>query len=328
MNDYNYTNPNTHKYSPNPVQDPRMQRSQVFDPALWHFSHRAFRLGDPIFQDPELAERWFEARQQVIEYLLLSIQGSHWHEHLILRGSLLLKAWLGDTAREPNDIDWVFRPDHVQLKDTFGKVSELPKQLFDELIQMVRTYPLVGNVKIDGARIATDDIWTYERADGRRILLPWQAEGLPEGTLQIDIVFGERLFTEPILTPIPTSWNENILMWSASKELSLAWKLRWLETDMYPQGKDLYDATLLAEQTHLPFELLRQVLELSEDWIGSLKYDVPNFSWKSGYPWLTELDSIDWDNFKLEYPWVEGDVKSWLDRLSLALAPTFANLGI
>lgn len=327
MSNFNYTNPNTHKYSLNPNLDPQMQRPQVFDPALWHFSHRAFRLGDPVFQDPEIAWRWFEARQQVIDYLLLSIQGSRWHEHLVLRGSLLLKAWLGDTAREPNDIDWVFRPEHTQLKDDFGKVSESAKQLFDELIQMVRTYPHVGNVKIDGARIATDDIWTYERADGRRILLPWKAEGLPEGTLQIDIVFGERLFIEPVLTPIPTSWNENILIWSASKELSLAWKLRWLETDMYPQGKDLYDATILAEQTQLPFELLRQVLESSEDWISTLKW-VPNFSWKSGYPWLGEPTDIDWDNFKLEYPWVEGDAQSWIDRLSLALAPTFANLEI
>ena len=222
----------------------------------------------------------------------------------------------------------------LQIKYFFGsnkndkKKDRLAKQLFHELIKLVRKYPHFGSIKIDGARIATDDIWTYERADGRRILLPWQAEGLPEGTLQIDIVFGERLFAEPILTPIPTSWNENILIWSASKELSLAWKLRWLETDRYPQGKDLYDATLLAEQTQLPFALLRQVLESSADWTSMLRYGVSNFSWKSGYPWLTKPQDIEWDNFKLEYPWVEGDVQSWLDRLSLALAPTFANLEI
>jgi hypothetical protein len=129
------------------------------------------------------------------------------------------------------------------------------------------------------------------------------------------------------LTPIPTRLGGNIPIWSASKELSLAWKLLWLETDMYSQGKDLYDATLLAEQTQLPFELLRQVLESSEDWIDCLKW-VPNFSWKSGYPWLSESRDIDWDNFILEYPWVEGNAQSWIDRLSLALAPTFANLDL
>lgn len=313
-----YLNPNT--YRPNTSIDPRMQRPKVFDPALWHFSRRAFRLGDPIFQDPEIANRWFESRQQVIEYLLLSIQGSRWHEHLVLRGSLLLKGWLGDTAREPNDIDWVFRPEHIKRED------RLAKQLFKELIKLLRKYPHFNNIKIDGANIATDEIWTYERADGRRMLIPWQAEDLPGGTLQIDIVFGEQLFDEPILTPILTSWNENILIWSASKELSLAWKIRWLETDGYPQGKDLYDATLLAEKTQLPFDLLKTVLNSSDDWIRSLNYFADDFSWKSGYPWITQTRDIEWDNFILEYPWVEGDAQSWIDRLSLALAPTFANI--
>jgi Nucleotidyl transferase AbiEii toxin, Type IV TA system len=319
-----YPNPNT--YRPDDGLDPRIQRPQIFDPALWHFSHRAFRLGDPIFQDPDLAERWFEARQQVIEYLLLSVRGSCWNEHLVLRGSMLLKAWLGDTAREPNDIDWVFRSEHVKRED------RLAKQLFNELIKLLRKYPRFNNIKIDGANIATDEIWTYERADGRRMLIPWQAEGLPEGTLQVDVVFGERLFDEPVLTPIPTSWNESIPIWSASKALSLAWKIRWLETDGYPQGKDLYDAALLAEQTQLPFDLLCKVLFSSDDWLRSIKYDFPDFYsspnvvWKSGYPWRTQTEFVEWDNFILEYPWVEGDAQSWIDRLSQALAPTFANL--
>jgi hypothetical protein len=80
--------PNT--YQPNLSSDPRMQRAQVFDPALWHFSRRAFKLGEPVFQDPEIANRWFEARQQVIDTILQVIRDSQWHEHLVLRGSLLL----------------------------------------------------------------------------------------------------------------------------------------------------------------------------------------------------------------------------------------------
>jgi hypothetical protein len=320
MNDDNYPNPNTHKYSPNPNSDPRIQRQQIFDPALRQFSHRAFRLGDPVFQDPEIAQRWFEARQQVIEYLLRSIEGSRWQKHLVLRGSLLLKVFLGDIAREPNDIDWVLRPRIIPE-------NQLATQLFDDLIQMVKKYPQVSNISIDGAKVATDEIWTYDRSNGRRILFPWQAEGLPGGTLQMDVAFGEKLFVEPELTPIPTTRGEDIMIWSASKELSLAWKLRWLEADSFPQGKDLYDATLLAEKTYLPFDLLRSVMMSCEDWMYMKKY-APDFSWKSGYPWQLRVEDIEWENFKLEYPWVEGDAKSWLDRLSLALAPTFANLTI
>ena len=38
-------------------------------------------------------------------------------------------------------------------------------------------------------------------------------------------------------------------MLAAPAPLALAWKLLWLATDTYPQGKDLYDAVLLAENT-------------------------------------------------------------------------------
>ncbi len=321
MHDY-YNDPNPNTYPPNPNTDPRIKRPAVFDPALKHFAE-AFRFGEPIFQDPQIAARWLDARQQVIDLLLQLIQASHWNEHLVLRGSLLLKAWIGDIAREPGDIDWVFRPENIKPDD--NRLSS--ERLFDELFQMFVMNKKIGNINIDVLNISTDDIWTYHRVEGRRIVIPWQTEGLPAGTLQMDVVFGERLFIEPILTSIPTRLGGNIPIWSASKELSLAWKLLWLETDMYPQGKDLYDATLLAEQTQLPFELLRQVLESSEDWLDCLQW-VTDFSWKSGYPWLSKPTNIDWDNFILEYPWVEGDAQSWIDRLSLALAPTFANLEI
>ena len=48
---------------------------------------------------------------------------------------------------------------------------------------------------------------------------------------------------------------------AASNEESLAWKLLWLFSDFYPQGKDRYDAVLLAERTALRSSLLKTVLE-------------------------------------------------------------------
>ena len=41
---------------------------------------------------------------------------------------------------------------------------------------------------------------------------------------------------------------------------ALAWKLLWLATDTYPQGKDLYDAVLLAEHTTVDQSLVRQLM--------------------------------------------------------------------
>jgi hypothetical protein len=284
------------------------ERPELFDPSLKQFA-RAFRLGDPKIPNPKLRYEWYKARRQVIDHILTLVHRSVWREHLVLRGSLLLKAWLGDSAREPGDIDWVFRRTEVAIGDV------LAQRFFRELIQLVSDSPYIEYATIDVRRITTDDIWTYERASGRRIVFPWKVEGMPGGEVQMDIVFAEALFANPIETPIPLINGNSLLIWSASKELSLAWKLLWLETDMHPQGKDLYDAALLAEQSSLPLGLLRQVLEHSDEWHSQRK-----FSANSPFDWY-----VDWDNFKAEYAWIEGDVKEWQNRLSVALSPTFDN---
>lgn len=58
-------------------------------------------------------------------------------------------------------------------------------------------------------------------------------------------------------------------MWVASDEESLAWKLLWLYSDIHPQGKDLYDAVLLAERTALQTSLLKTVLQDADSWVPS-----------------------------------------------------------
>ena len=129
----------------------------------------------------------------------------------------------------------------------------------------------------------------------------------------MDVVFNEPLLTVPVQTAVKISDDAGRLLWTADKELSLAWKLLWLETDIYPQGKDLYDATLLAERTYLPLELLERVLR-SGDWRPLEEKLTAEFPLR----W-----EIDWANFQLEYSWVEGDAKEWQSRLSQALSATF-----
>lgn len=306
--------PNTYPVLTN---DPRIERPEVFDPALGHFFGKGFRLGEPVFQEGDLQERWLMARQQVMDHLLGIIHDSPWQNHLVLRGSLLLKAWLGDQAREPGDIDWVFHP------TTIGVQHPIAQTFFQDLMERVSQAPQIGEVTIDVHRIAIDEIWTYERAPGRRFLFPWTAEGLPDGTLQMDITFEENLFIEPIQTAMPKRDGGSVSILTVTPALSLAWKLRWLEIDRYPQGKDLYDAVLLAESFHLPFDLSRQVLEGDPEW-QNRKYWSSNFSWRSGFPWLMATEDIEWDLFQREYPWVEGTAIDWLTRLQIALAPTFA----
>jgi hypothetical protein len=75
-------------------QKQKVDRSLVFDPALKHLSD-GFRLGNPQFTAPEISRQWLHARRQVMDHLLALAIDSPWHQHLVLRGSLLLKAWLG-----------------------------------------------------------------------------------------------------------------------------------------------------------------------------------------------------------------------------------------
>lgn len=289
----------------------QVRQPPIFDPALKQFVH-AFRAGEPVFADEETGRRWRWARRTVIDHLVRVVAGSPWCENLVLRGSLLLEAWIGEQARDPGDLDWVVVPQSVTLE------SPLTAAMFKGLIAAVAGAPRVsGTVTLDAGDIAVDDIWTYERAPGRRLLFTWHAEDLPQGTVQLDFVFDERLPAPPEPALIPCAGGgDPTLVQAATPELSLAWKLLWLATDMYPQGKDLYDAVLLAERFTLPPELLRQVLSLSQE---LTEREVAEF----GPDAIRALD-VDWPEFQGEYPQVEGEASAWTERLARALAPTFS----
>jgi hypothetical protein len=286
--------------------DARMTRPQVFDPPLRHFT-AGFRLGEPAFADADLAKRWHAARRVAMEHLLRIVVDSPRSENLVLRGSLVLPAWLGNAARPPGDMDWVVTPKTIHVSDRWTT------DLFKDLAARIAARPETNGVTILLENVAADDIWTYDRAPGRRIVFPFRASDLPAGVVQMDFVFCEDLPAEPVLTEIPAADGSVIRARTASKELSLAWKILWLESDTYPQGKDLYDATLLAEQAPVPLALLERTFHLASTQISyrpKINADMP-LNW-----------NVDWDNFKLEYPHVEGDLATWKARLSRALAGT------
>lgn len=293
------------RISPPPTGYPRTfllggdQRPDIFDPALKHYV-RAFRPGEPVFADGGDRRRWYEARASVIDHVLRTVAASPWREHLLLRGSVLLHASFGEKARTPGDIDWVVLPE--QLKSNGAQADAMLKGLTARLL----AEPIAGPARLHAEPIGRDEIWTYERADGIRLSFVWSVEGLPAGTIQLDFVFGESLPQEPVTTAIPAVSGEPIELLTASAELSLAWKILWLETDVYPQGKDLYDAVLLAEHTVLSLDMLQQVLAANEEWISRRQvFGMPNIlDWQ-----------IDWENFQREYPWVQGDLESWRQRL-------------
>jgi hypothetical protein len=180
--------------------------------------------------------------------------------------------------------------------------------MLDGIVAAVRADPGPG---LRAGGVTAEDIWTYERASGRRLIFPFAVGDLPPGTVQVDIVFQEKLPVPPVLVRISPSGVE---VPTATPALPLAWKLLWLAGDMWPQGKDLYDATLLAEYTTIPLELVREVLR------PELGRQTDSFTAASVLAW-----SVDWDNFRDEYPTIPGEAADWQERLALALERSFGH---
>lgn len=199
------------------------------------------------------------------DHVLAGIAGSdHLAAGLMLRGSTLLRAWFGDSAREPGDLDFVAIPSTLAKDD--GYADLLLRELVDEAARISREPTSFGPpVAIDAKRAVWDDIWDYDELPGRRVVLPWDAGRAGRGSVQIDIAFNEELpvAPEPARIPRPGSVGPPLTVLGATPELSLAWKLVWLVNDTFPRRKDLFDAVLLAERVYLPADLLARTFALA-----------------------------------------------------------------
>ncbi|NUP50341.1 MAG: nucleotidyl transferase AbiEii/AbiGii toxin family protein [Catenulispora sp.] len=286
----------------------------VFDPSMKHHDV-ALRASDPQFAEAGQGERWYAARRAAMAAALAAVAGSEFVDALVLRGSILLKTWFGDAAREPGDLDFVV--------DAAGWTLPDPRteRLFDEIASGAEEAARGGGVvKIHASAALSDEIWTYDRVPGRRLVLPWSAEGCPDGSIQLDFVFGEKLPAPPEPVEIAADGGTPAVVLAATRELSLAWKLLWLVSDAYPQGKDLYDAVLLAESTPLSFELLRDAFCADGgEYVGR---PVTMRSIRS------EIEDIDWSGFELDYPDFDVDDNDMRQRLLTAIEPTFLVAGV
>ncbi|MEV0292538.1 nucleotidyl transferase AbiEii/AbiGii toxin family protein [Nocardia sp. NPDC050710] len=291
-----------------PVEAAGVVQRPIFDPSVQHHT-RAMRLSEPHFTDPDIAARWYAARRDALDCVLAAVAGSPWSRHLVLRGSVLLRAWFGTAAREPGDVDFLVVPQDWQLG------SERTQEMFDDLGARAQAAALDSGIRIRADAAADDDIWTYSRVPGRRLVLPWTSvtPGVPPGSVQLDFVFNEALPEPPVLTEVPRIGRPgpSADLLTASPQLSLAWKIQWLTTDSYPEGKDLYDAVLLAEHCRLPAELLRAV---TSDELFDAVLRLPNW-----------VSVIEWAEFGKDYPDLAEELDAFVWRLLVALAPTFAS---
>ena len=297
---------------PNAFRLPRMGGEERFDPSLKHYA-RAFREDDPVFEDDDQRDRWQQAQAAALEHVLRAVAGSPWSERLVLRGSATMPLWFWAAARVPHDLDWVVADPGI------ASGSDEARRMLDSIVALVTYEAMPDQPRFDPAQVASDAIWTYERADGVRLTFGWSVPGLPPGKTQCDFVFGEPLWDPPQWHAFPSETGTGYRLRIASPELSLAWKFIWLQTDMYPQAKDLYDAVLLVEHcTHLP-EAVRQgvIATLGDEW-GGIRDPRDTEPW---WAWTWQrLETIDWAGFVREYPQVDPDLAHWRARWEAASA--------
>ncbi|MFB7993091.1 nucleotidyl transferase AbiEii/AbiGii toxin family protein [Streptomyces sp. NPDC056002] len=287
-----------------------LDQPAVFDPALLQHAY-AFRAGDPRFADEAQARTWFRARRTALDLVLSAVADSPHAGRLVLRGSALMATWFGDAAREPGDLDFVAPyewdaegPEAQALFPEIASAAQAAAQAWQD-----------GAVRIDAAGAVTEDIWTYDRVPGRRMLLPWTAADTVGGTVQLDVVYGELLADPAVPTTLhPLGDGPAATLPAVTPELSLAWKVMWLINDMHPQGKDLYDAVLLAGRAVPAYDMLRSAFVLAGDELLR-----PGGRW-----WLDEIAAytdVGWEHFQREYPQVTGTAQEYVARLAAALDP-------
>jgi len=288
-----------------------LARPQVFDPALKQFG-RAIRAGEPQFADEALARKWHEARMRVMHHVLDSIARTAAVDHLVLRGSAVMTSWFGDQARRPGDLDFVVTPQSLTLD------ARESKRLLGDVLSSLDGSIIDEELWIPADNFSVEEIWTYEKAPGQRVVVPWRSNSSAmDGTIQLDFVFGEIVPSEPTREDVCFGDLGTIDFPVASRQQSLAWKLVWLVTDCYAMGKDLYDAVLLAESITPELDLIRETFAAANEgawdpFDNFMKFRVDSLN-------------VEWDDFLAEYP-NSGTEAEWRERLDVALQPLWLEL--
>ncbi|GAA4921715.1 hypothetical protein GCM10025331_00380 [Actinoplanes utahensis] len=162
-------------------------------------------------------------------------------------------------AGRPHEI-WTFQdPDPERdaraardgSRDTYETMHE-------QLTALVARHPrTVEGVILDAGGVSCQRLDGYayaSSADGAqsRMLIPWVTPGGEAGDLRMDLAYDEVMLDRAVHTPVRRAGGHApVTVRTASRELSLAWKLHWLTVDQAVSGvsamKDVYDAVLLAE---------------------------------------------------------------------------------
>ncbi|MFJ1890037.1 nucleotidyl transferase AbiEii/AbiGii toxin family protein [Streptomyces sp. NPDC088170] len=239
----------------------------------------------------------------------------HWPE--AAHGAAAPELWTDEESHETAGTRPVLAPEGLRWVEIEGPddIDPPPSPAEEVVAALTAGPPPPEGIRVDPLRVTSDGVWMYREYEtpGVRVVVTWQADGLPPGELRMDFAQDERLPEAPVWTACPRGdGGPPTPVRTASPGLSLAWKLLWLAEDQEAEGrsaaKDLYDAVLLAEhgRTVLPPRLLHTVLGPHGPW----------FTPGAVLDWL-----VDWSAFHAAHPWVDSDPDLLRERLAAALPP-------
>ncbi|UGT42907.1 nucleotidyl transferase AbiEii/AbiGii toxin family protein [Nocardia yamanashiensis] len=247
-----------------------------------------------------------------MDHLLAAVASSNWRHHLALRGSMPLKAWFGDKARAPYDLEFVVTPSRWRPHDSPAQ------RMCEEIPARAAELAAAGTVRIRPGPWYRPDSAQPGRDRGSaelRIAVEWECAGVGSSNLAIVFAFGEDLLTPPIDIEIPRLGRPGppATLAAADQPLSLAWKLRKLSAPGHITGNDLFDAVLLAEHCAVSSRTLQTyVLEGDTDTRGLSAGFLAHLA--------RRLEHVDWYDFAEEYPLLESARAEFADRLIRALS--------
>ncbi|MEV0033001.1 nucleotidyl transferase AbiEii/AbiGii toxin family protein [Nocardia sp. NPDC050793] len=294
------------------------------------------RLANP-FCDWTTDEGWLAGRRAVIDHILAAVAEYEWSHCLALRGSMLMRTWFGDRAREPGDLDFLVLHERLPIGEVL--TDELPVDVARRAA--ARSRAPGSTVRID-SKVDSEETWYWSHGafgrgwapgmSGWRIVLSWRGNG-HVGTVQVNFVTDEVICEAPRRTDVSRLGppEASVPLHAFGREISLAWKVLWLAADAHrdgsPRATDLYDAVLLAEQCTLTRELLERAAAAAppESDVYDYDYDEDAGRIEPSYPTLDSMvhaaNDVDWTEFAIARPHLIDAHDEYVWRFAIAVAP-------
>ncbi|MEZ4240692.1 MAG: nucleotidyl transferase AbiEii/AbiGii toxin family protein [Myxococcota bacterium] len=175
-----------------------------------------------------------QARQRLLEGVLLRLALAPDADAFVLRGGMLVRHWFPEARRTARDVDLVCRLPYD------------PADLRRRLAALLADPRPQDGVRYDVDRLRLDRLWPDSDAPGLRLFAAGLGDGVP-GDLTVDLTFGIDLWPGPVQAELALPRGRAIV-WTCRPEVLIGRKLR-VSADLSRRRwrpKDLADLWWLA----------------------------------------------------------------------------------